>query len=40
MLTSFLQDRLGINIKRKKTPDCVKEHIRPVINPKRKVTQM
>ncbi|KAA0720052.1 X-ray radiation resistance-associated protein 1 [Triplophysa tibetana] len=37
MLTSFLQDRLGINIKRKKTPDRVKEHIRPAINPKRKV---
>ncbi|XP_057216568.1 X-ray radiation resistance-associated protein 1 isoform X2 [Triplophysa rosa] len=36
MLTSFLQDRLGINIKRKKTPDRVKQHIRPAINPKRK----
>ncbi|XP_056586144.1 X-ray radiation resistance-associated protein 1 isoform X2 [Triplophysa dalaica] len=37
MLTSFLQDRLGINIKRKKSSDRVKEHIRPAINPKRKV---
>ncbi|KAJ8402201.1 hypothetical protein AAFF_G00370660 [Aldrovandia affinis] len=37
MLTCFLQHRLGINIRRKKTLQFVKPHIVIPVNPKRKV---
>lgn len=37
MLTWFLQDRLGIKIRRKKSADIVKPHLVLPVNPKRKV---
>ncbi|KAG1943540.1 X-ray radiation resistance-associated protein [Pimephales promelas] len=37
MLTYFLQDKLGIKIRRKITTDRIKRHIKLPINPKRKV---
>ncbi|XP_056118928.1 X-ray radiation resistance-associated protein 1 [Rhinichthys klamathensis goyatoka] len=37
MLTCFLQDKLGIKIRRKKTTDRIKRHIKLPVNPKRKV---
>ncbi|KAK3523944.1 hypothetical protein QTP70_016757, partial [Hemibagrus guttatus] len=37
MLTWFLQDRLGIKIRRKKSDDNVKPHLVLPVNPKRKV---
>ncbi|XP_048021421.1 X-ray radiation resistance-associated protein 1-like [Megalobrama amblycephala] len=40
MLTCFLQDKLGIEITRKKTTDRIKRHIKLPVNSKRKVSQI